>query len=937
MTKNAIFRMKVPAMNRRLVFWAKGKELAGSTRRWPYKALVPFLGIVMFVCLGGQAGVAAPLATTQPSPLKKIVIVFKTHFDIGYSALPKDVVQFYRTSMIDKALTVCDANRDLPPDLQFVWTIPGWPAAQILWDGQEPNRRKRVSDAFKSGRFVVHALPFTTHTETLEMEDLVRGMMFSSRLSRQFGLELPRDAKMTDVPCHSWILPTLLKNAGVDFLHIGCNDLSSTARTPLLFWWEGPDGSRLLTMLSASYGSGLFPPKDWPYKTWLAIVHTSDNEGPPSPEHVKQVLQQVEEQRPEVEVKIGRMSDFADAMIAEKAKAPVIRGDMPDTWIHGPMSDPLGAKTARTLRPRIAATELLNTELRAWGATTKDVRSVITDAYEQSLLYGEHTWGGATQNDAWGGGMRYGQEWKDLREKGNWKKVEASWEAHSDYIRTAERLIRPVLEEELNALAGTVKVVGRRIVVFNPLPWERDGIVTLENAGIACDAVQDVESKAVLPVEIDGDQMRFHARDIPSLGYRTYVPAASPPVAASHTVIDAQAATMENNFFKARLDQARGVIISLIDKRTGREMIDSAAPHAFGQYLYERFDADQTEKYVADYVYSKVDTSFSHFAGPLCFGKPNMPPASKEPYCAASPRGFTLRFQQTPVAAVAIMDAVADPGIPQPVTVRVIMFHDRPCIDLEVTLHDKPLEPWPEAGWLCLPLKVDRPAFQLGRLGAVVDLQRDTVAGSNRDLLCLNHGAAVVDAQGVGVGFYPMDSHLVSFERPGLYRYSRDFLPAKSWIYVNLFNNAWSTNFRSWFGGTWTSRVRLWTFDRYDVGSSLVTPALESRCPLLAATSDAPPGSQPASQAGLELSAKGVLVTAFGPNPDGSGMVLRLWEQAGRGGDCTVRLPVGMDVSSVQPVDLRGRPVGTSLPVSNGVFATPLRAFAPASFILLSH
>jgi hypothetical protein len=47
------------------------------------------------------------------------------------------------------------------------------------WPGQTPDRKQRILDAFKSGRFVVHALPFTTHTELLELEDLVHGLDFS--------------------------------------------------------------------------------------------------------------------------------------------------------------------------------------------------------------------------------------------------------------------------------------------------------------------------------------------------------------------------------------------------------------------------------------------------------------------------------------------------------------------------------------------------------------------------------------------------------------------------------------------------------------------------------------------------------------------------------------------------------------------------------------
>ena len=52
---------------------------------------------------------------------------------------------------------------------------------------------------------------------------------------------------------------------------------------PLLYWWQGPDGSRVLTFYSPDYGTQLAPPPDWPYRTWLACLHTGDNHGPPQP------------------------------------------------------------------------------------------------------------------------------------------------------------------------------------------------------------------------------------------------------------------------------------------------------------------------------------------------------------------------------------------------------------------------------------------------------------------------------------------------------------------------------------------------------------------------------------------------------------------------------------------------------------------------------
>jgi len=138
----------------------------------------------------------------------------------------------------------------------------------------------------------------------------VRGMGFSSRLARAAGLELPRDAKMTDVPSHSWIVPTLLKHAGVDFFHIGCNSSVASPDLPRLFWWEGPDGSRVLTMYSDDYGSRLAPPEDWPYDTWLALIHSGDNHGPPSPESIRALMEEARQKLPGVDVRMGRLSDF---------------------------------------------------------------------------------------------------------------------------------------------------------------------------------------------------------------------------------------------------------------------------------------------------------------------------------------------------------------------------------------------------------------------------------------------------------------------------------------------------------------------------------------------------------------------------------------------------------------------------------------------------
>jgi Glycosyl hydrolases family 38 N-terminal domain len=889
-----------------------------SFMRTPANRLWSLLFVPMLAAL-------ASTAAARTNSVTQIVVVFKTHFDIGYTDLATNVVQRYRTKMIDQALDVVDQNRDLPPQQQFVWTVPGWPMHKILqdWDGQSPERKQRVEQALREGRFILHGLPFTTHTELLEAEDLVRSLGYSARIARRLGLELPRDGKMTDVPEHTWMMATLLKHAGIDFMMIGCNGACAPLKVPLLYWWQGPDGSRVLTFYSPNYGTQLAPPKDWPYHTWLACLHTGDNHGPPRPNEVKKVLDEAAKKFPGVQVRIGRLSDFGDAILAEKPNLPVVRGDTPDTWIHGPMSDPAGAKLARHTRPLIAATEALNTELRGWDAPVPDDAPAIAQAYEQSLLYGEHTWGGAIY---WiDNKLSFGEEFQKERAAGRFERLEASWDEHTAYIKQANQIITPVLAENLHALAQGVKVQGERVIVYNPLPWKRSGLVRLYT-NFAPTALKATDSREVIPVDTMSNPLSFLARDVPPMGYRTYIPVAveGRKKASIHDAGHDSSAGIESPFFSAKLDPARGVIASLVDKRSGRELAGSADGVGLGQYLYERFDKDRVMGWCSNYV-----------RGPKLwadFYKPGQPPSDQYPYLAASPTNFKLHFEETPTSVDAIMEAAANAKLPA-VTTRLILYRELPCADLEITLHDKPFDPWPEAGWLCLPLNVNAPQFHLGRLASTIDPAHDVIPGANRYLFGINSGVTMTDEHGRGVGFCPMDYPLVSLDTPGCWRYSLDFVPKKPVAYVNLFNNQWGTNFRLWNQGTWTSRVRLWAIGHYAPEPSLITPSLEARYPLLATVADGATGALPPTRCGLELSRRGILITAYGTNPDGPGTILRLWEQAGQSGNVKIRLPEGTAFKQAQPVDLRGRPLGKPVAVRNGSLKVPVPAFAPLTLL----
>ena len=51
-------------------------------------------------------------------------------------------------------------------------------------------------------------------------------------------------------------------------------------------------------------------------------------------------------------------------------------------------------------------------------------------------------------------------------------------------------------------------------------------------------------------------------------------------------------------------------------------------------------------------------------------------------------------------------------------------------------------------------------------------------------------------------------------------------------VFVNLYNNQWGTNFTEWIEGSFSSKMYIWGYDKYNSASSLITPTEETRTPL---------------------------------------------------------------------------------------------------------
>ncbi|MCP5537528.1 MAG: hypothetical protein H7A51_15005 [Akkermansiaceae bacterium] len=853
-----------------------------------------------------QSPLVAPPMPSSLKPGQKapqvtdIWVVFKTHCDLGYTKSAEAVNTDYRVPMMDNAIRLYEADREKPADQRFKWTIAGWPMqANILGPLQDPARKEKIEQGLRDGAFAVHALPATIHPESMDLEDLVRGFSYSSRVARTYGLPLSISGKMTDVPGHAWIMPSLLHHAGVEFLQLGCNYACNSMRLPGLFWWEGPDGSRVFCHYSAKYGSDITPPKDWPAKNYLAVIMTHDNVGPPSAAQVKAVRDAVA-RMPGVTLHMATMDDFAKAVLAEKPDLQVVRGDMVDSWIHGLSSMPNAARMARATRPLLSALAILDTELKTWNIPTADVAPTLGAAYEKSLLYGEHTYGPLSPGRGFWitdyklpSRYHYGDAFRDARKKGFYTSFEASFNDKRQFAIDLKNITETNLQARLSSLAKSVNTEGKRIVVFNALPWKRSGIV-----------------------ELDGK--RYFANDVPAGGYITIKNPTDPT-----DLTDLKNNTLETVHFKATFDLSRGGITSLIEKSTGRELVDTSSPYALGQFLHEQFSYEQTLHYYN--CYNTMNNSF------YASVKPDMP--RDVPYAAISPSAWKAKVHRSTLGDRVILSAGDTKGLAETITLSFTFPKHEATMQTAWKMTDKHADTLPEGGWLCYPLAVKDPRFLLGRIGGVMDLAKDQLPGGNRYLYGIESGVNLLAPDGKGMGVCAMDAPTMSFGEPGLWKYDFTYLPTKPAVFVHLYNNMWNTNFPYWIEGDLSSEVKIWPVANSKT-DAICTPSWEARLPLLAAAADGSAGPLPTSQNGISVSRAGVLVTTFGPNPDGEGTVLRLWEQAGLSGPMTITLPPNAPWTHAQPVNLRGEVQGPAIPINTGTFTIDLPHHAPASFVL---
>lgn len=309
--------------------------------------------------------------------IKRVVIIFKTHLDIGYTALAADILKKYREEFIPGAIELA-GKVNQGGKKRFVWTVGSYLIKHALERGDDAQRQS-LEEAIRRGDVRWHGLACTTHTELMDEALFRYDLSLSKALDARFGVNTVA-AKMTDVPGHTVAMVPLLREAGIEYLHIGVNGGSRVPEVPELFRWRyGMDE------VVVHYASGYGAPSVLPNGVALEFCHSLDNAGPPSVEALDAEYRALAARYPNAVIEAGTLDDFARAAREVSETLPIITQEIGDTWIHGVATDP--TKVSSFMR-------LL--ELRAkWEESgALEPGSPAYDTFMKPLLLvAEHTWG----------------------------------------------------------------------------------------------------------------------------------------------------------------------------------------------------------------------------------------------------------------------------------------------------------------------------------------------------------------------------------------------------------------------------------------------------------------------------------------------------------------------------------------------------------------
>jgi alpha-mannosidase len=526
---------------------------------------------------GDQASFDASLRAAQEKllPLKpwlqqfSIRAIGNSHIDMAWLWSWTETVEIVRNTF----QTVLDLMREYP---DFKFTMSSARAYEWMQE-KYPELFAQIQRRVKEGRWeIVGGMWIEPDLNMPAGESLVRQILIGKNyFKKNFGVDV-NIGWNPDSFGYNWQMPQIYKKSGIDYFVtqklIWAHDFSAFPYK--LFWWESPDGSRVLTYFPHHYGDSIdgeslaqnisvWMPEMYGQDTSRAeMMHlygVGDHGGGPT----------------------RTMLDHAAQLTSSEAIFPKFQFSFARDFF----SDL--EKQLPTMNVPTWDGELYYQGHRGVFTTQSETKKRIRRAEEQ-ILTAEKFGGVATLY-----GYVYPQDdmqlaWKNLlfdhfHDVMPGSGVAVNYVEAKRNLDDVGRVTNRVTQDALHKIVEHTNTQGNGVpvVVFNSLSWQRHEVASLE-AQLPAPAkdivVLDGDGK-IIPsqlLSIDPETHRAHflaSVDIPSLGYRTYFVRAGVKPSPSPSTLKASSDSLENEFLRLKIDPQSGCMTSLILKHSDKETL----------------------------------------------------------------------------------------------------------------------------------------------------------------------------------------------------------------------------------------------------------------------------------------------------------------------------------------------------------------------------
>ncbi len=172
-----------------------------------------------------------------------------THVDIGYTDYQERVITRHDDNM-STALDLCAKHPDFRWNTEAAWVEDNYLSLM------PPDRKAEFIKYAREGRIGCQAIYGNMLTGICSHEEIIRDLYYARATATRYGI--PFDIAMSsDVPTQVWTLPMILAGSGIRYFSAGLNLTRGDSFGRLFgkspFYWQGPDGSRVMTWLSPGY------------------------------------------------------------------------------------------------------------------------------------------------------------------------------------------------------------------------------------------------------------------------------------------------------------------------------------------------------------------------------------------------------------------------------------------------------------------------------------------------------------------------------------------------------------------------------------------------------------------------------------------------------------------------------------------------------------